>query len=598
MGDRVGQRLGNYHLLRLLGRGTFAEVYLGEHALLKSYAALKVLHRFLADQDQEDFIAEGYTLVRLKHEHIVRLLDFDIIDDVPFLVMEYAPGGTLRRRYPRQSCLPVEVVVSYVRQMAEALDYAHGLSVVHRDVKPENMLLGEHGEILLGDFGIATMVHATQARRVEYQQAGTLPYMAPEQLQKSPLPASDQYALGIVAYEWLCGERPFLGNEWTLIHQHLSVTPPPLREKNIYISPAVEAVVMRALAKRPDERFSNVREFAAALARAASSHFFVPPQKRPVGPEKGQVWSPPAYVVHPQEDIAATLTRSTVATRLLRSPLPGDRITSAIAPDRPGYFSSEEVSSPVTTSSREKRRLAPWGMRVLFILFSLVIAIAGAFFAIGLDHAHFHMMPEEHESSHHDNRYSRQERREQTYREVTAQSPVLDVSFMDESAENWTSNRGCVFKEDGYHVREYTRTLTQECLTHRSYQGDFAFQVEMAILDGNGGGLIIHSIDARYSYHFAIDRDGSYSLTIGSMPASGDDVASTESSAIGTGVQQKNILTVISRRERLSFYINGTYVDQIRDYRPLSGDIGMFATRYQDGPAVELLCRNAKMWEF
>src|SRR5690349_5398278 len=142
MADRVGQHLGNYRLLRLLGRGGQAEVYLGEHRYLKSYAALKVLHASLDNQHAEQFLAEAQTLARLVHPSIVRVLDFLIEQGTPVLVMDYAREGTMRQRYPVGSCLPLATVVSAVRQVASALHYAHSNHVIHRDVKPENLLLG------------------------------------------------------------------------------------------------------------------------------------------------------------------------------------------------------------------------------------------------------------------------------------------------------------------------------------------------------------------------------------------------------------------------------------------------------------------------
>ena len=123
--DRVGQQLGNYRLLRLLGRGGFAEVYLGEHVYLKSYAALKVLHTVLRDEEQAGFLKEAQTLVRLTHPHIVRLFDFAIEHGTPFLVMEYAPNETLRQRHPAGSRLPLDAIIPYVQQVASALHYAH-----------------------------------------------------------------------------------------------------------------------------------------------------------------------------------------------------------------------------------------------------------------------------------------------------------------------------------------------------------------------------------------------------------------------------------------------------------------------------------------
>src|SRR5438067_13048182 len=142
MTDRTGQQLGNYRLLRLLGHGGFVTVYLGEHIHLNTLAAIKVLDTRLSSDGIDQFREEARTIARLEHPNIVRVLDFGVEETTPFLVMGYAPNGTLRQRHPKGLPLPLPTIVSYVKQIADALQYAHELKLVHRDVKPENMLLG------------------------------------------------------------------------------------------------------------------------------------------------------------------------------------------------------------------------------------------------------------------------------------------------------------------------------------------------------------------------------------------------------------------------------------------------------------------------
>ena len=273
MSDRVGQQFGNYRLLRLLGHGGFADVYLGEHVYLQSQAALKLLHSRLSEEEAACFVTEARTLARLSHPQIVRVLDFAVQEGLPFLVLEYAPGGSLRQRHPAGSRLPLARITSYVNQVAEALQYAHEQHLMHRDVKPENLLLGARGEVLLADFGLATLAPQSSSRStqaMEPPRQGTTAYLAPEQLQGKPRPASDQYALGVVVYEWLCGRRPFDGSLLKIALQQLSTPPASLREQVPELPPAVEEVVLRALAKDPRQRFACVQDFATALQQAAS----------------------------------------------------------------------------------------------------------------------------------------------------------------------------------------------------------------------------------------------------------------------------------------------------------------------------------------
>ncbi len=270
MADRTGQQLGKYRLIHLIGQGGFAEVYLGEHVHLGTQAAIKVLTTRLATEDIEKFRNEARTIARLIHPHIVRVLDFDVEDGTAFLVMDFAPNGTLRQRHPPGVPLPPQVIVPYVQQVAEALHYAHEQKLVHRDIKPENMLLGANQNVLLSDFGIA-LIAQTSRSDVPRDIAGTVAYMAPEQVQGHPRPASDQYALGIVIYEWLTGARPFQGSYQEIAVQHAVATPLSMRVRVPTISPALEEVVMIALAKDPQQRFGNVLAFATALREASLS---------------------------------------------------------------------------------------------------------------------------------------------------------------------------------------------------------------------------------------------------------------------------------------------------------------------------------------
>ena len=268
MADRSGQQLGNYTLIRQLGEGGFAEVYLGEHIHLGTNAAIKVLHTQISGDSTDEFRTEARTIARLIHPNIVRVLEFGIENKTPFLVMDFASNGTLRQKHTKGVILPMDTIVSYIKQIASALQYAHDERLIHRDVKPENMLVGRRDEILLSDFGIALVAQSSRYQSTQ-DMVGTMAYMAPEQIQGKPKPASDQYALAIVVYEWLCGARPFHGAFTEIVAQHLAVPPPPLHEKVPGIAPDIELVIMTALAKDPKARFGSVQAFANALEQAS-----------------------------------------------------------------------------------------------------------------------------------------------------------------------------------------------------------------------------------------------------------------------------------------------------------------------------------------
>ncbi len=218
-------------------------------------------------ENQKSFRREARTIAQLAHPHIIGVHDFGIEDQTPYLVMEYTPNGTLRSRHPKGTCLPFEQIVAYVKQIASALDYAHEQHVIHRDIKLENILLNTKHDVVLSDFGLA-VVQRTQDSLSTQSPAGTPLYMAPEQIQRKPCAASDQYALGVMVYEWLCGETPFRGSLFEVFSQHLHEPPPSLRERLPHLPPAVEDVVFGALAKEPRQRFGCVADFATVLEEA------------------------------------------------------------------------------------------------------------------------------------------------------------------------------------------------------------------------------------------------------------------------------------------------------------------------------------------
>jgi serine/threonine protein kinase len=266
--------------MQLLGQGGFADVYLGEHIYLKTQAAIKLLRVQLSDENIDDFMNEARMIAQLEHPNIVRVFECGITDDcTPFLVMTYAPNGSLRQRHPKGSCLLPTQIIPYVQQVAEALHYAHQHKLIHRDVKPENMLIGLNHQLLLSDFGLALLAQSSSMEQSTREMAGTVPYMPPEQLQGRPRFASDQYALAIAVYEWLCGERPFSGTFMEVVSQQVLSAPLSLCERVPGLAPDIERVIFRALAKDPTERFENILAFANAFTEVcgpAQSNATVP----------------------------------------------------------------------------------------------------------------------------------------------------------------------------------------------------------------------------------------------------------------------------------------------------------------------------------
>lgn len=286
MADLSGRELGGCRLIRSIGAGGMGEVYLAEQTRLGNRpVAVKVIRldnsaltpEALHDVERR-FKDEATLLAKFSHPNILAVYDAGVEDDELYLVMEYVPGGSLAdaiRPGPTQKLalpLPTDLAINLVGQVAAALQYTHDRGVVHRDVKPGNILLREldNGawQALLADFGVA---RAMQSQTQRTQVTGTFAYMAPEQFSGTFSPASDQYALAVVAFLLLAGRPPFEGDLATVSQAHLNQPPPSIRTFNPAVSPAVDAVVLRALAKQPAERFPSVARFAQALREAAQA---------------------------------------------------------------------------------------------------------------------------------------------------------------------------------------------------------------------------------------------------------------------------------------------------------------------------------------
>ncbi len=284
MEDRVGQQIGTYRLIRLLGQSDWASVYLGEHQSLHTQVAIKVFTLQLTGDDAGRFGTEMGMLAHLAHPSLLRVLEGGLEGDRPFLVMDYAPGGNVRTRHPRGTILPAPVMFSYLKPIVATLLYLQERHLIHGNIKPENMLLGYNDALVLSEMNLPVLAQKRRAL-LPQQEASSAAYVAPEQLLGYPQPASDQYALGIVVYEWLSGDVPFHGSFQELSRQQLSVAPPPLRGKSPMVSSYVESLVFKALAKDPAQRFASVQAFAEELEQACQATQSVGEHPLPSSPE-------------------------------------------------------------------------------------------------------------------------------------------------------------------------------------------------------------------------------------------------------------------------------------------------------------------------
>jgi eukaryotic-like serine/threonine-protein kinase len=274
MSELIGRKLGKYTLEAQLGEGGMAAVYQSHHPQFHRPVAIKILPPTIGQDPsfRVRFEREGRTIAGLNHPSIIRVYDIDEIDGLFYMVMDLLPGGTLEARL-REGGLDRQWSVDVIVKMAEALDYAHAQGVIHRDIKPSNILLDADSRPVLADFGIARMAQVEGDPNLTATGVvmGTPAYMAPEQLSGGQLDArSDIYSLGVVLYQLLAGRAPFTGDTMAVVTAHLTKQPQALRELVSDLPPALDAVVLQALAKQPEHRFKSAGVFAQALRSAAA----------------------------------------------------------------------------------------------------------------------------------------------------------------------------------------------------------------------------------------------------------------------------------------------------------------------------------------
>ena len=257
----------------LLGSGGMAEVYLAHDEVLRRDVALKVLKNQYAENEEfvERFRREARSAA-LNHPNIVSVYDRGPTEDgTYYIVMEYVPGGILKDRIRRGGILDPDTAAEWSSQVAQALGFAHDRGVIHRDIKPQNILLSETGDVKVIDFGIARAATATTTSRSNLI-LGTAGYMSPEQAKGEPVgPQSDLYSLGVVLYEMLTGELPYSAeNQIALAMKHVNEPPRSPREVNPKVPEALDALTMKLLAKNPEERYASAAELVDDLERLRS----------------------------------------------------------------------------------------------------------------------------------------------------------------------------------------------------------------------------------------------------------------------------------------------------------------------------------------
>ena len=381
----VGEQVGSYRIVEQLGQGGMSTVYKAYHAALDRYVALKVLHPvFKGDRNfLVRFQREARIVARLEHPNIVPVYDFSEHEGTPYLVMRFVEGHTLKAVLIDAGGLPLGQVVAILRPVCEALEYAHGQGVLHRDVKPSNVLLSQGGKIYVTDFGLAKMVHSGDSTISHDRMIGTPHYISPEQAKGESLDyRTDLYSLGVILFEMVTGRVPYTADTpFAVVHDHI-FSPLPLPSLlNPDVPPAVEQVVLKALAKAPGDRYQGAGDLLRALVRVTDElRVEVPPPVESGVRPVPAVPAPTAVSVSPAAEDAGI---SPVLTPL---PAAADSDAVAAVPEPAadsGAVTPIPAAEQATGAAPVKRQgVSPWVFGIGGLVLGAILVVLAFFLLI------------------------------------------------------------------------------------------------------------------------------------------------------------------------------------------------------------------------
>ncbi len=631
-----GSQIGRFRLLRLLGRGGMGEVYLAEDDQLRRQVAIKVIQAEYPDPDAARlFQREARAIAMLNHPHILPLFDFGEATiygtTLTYMVMPFYKEGTLAvwMQQHRNAALPSPQDVGFiVQQAAGALQYAHNHQIVHQDVKPSNFLIRSsedasgRPDLLLADFGVAKSTSTTAS--VSQSVRGTPAYMTPEQWEGTPVPATDQYAPAILAYDLLTGHPPFQGGLGQVMYQHLQATPQSPGTLNPRIPTDVDTVILHALAKKPEERFGSISAFARAFQQALPVDSSSPTRANTLH-EPGRSDIHAALVISEAEALTGThLILTLLGGRQVPVSVPAgtqdgqmirlegqikpasDRdspgaliLTITIAPPEEQAFLSNanndatvissssvtdakgtgEIALPshatVSTGTSNRRRGLSRGTAILLVGLALLVAVGGS---VG----YFYFTR------------SNQQNPYPPYGTLAFDDPLSDNSHGYNWHDSGDSLGRCAFTGAAYHVNALQQGSNHYCIASPSFR-DFAYQVQMTIVKGYAGGIVFRVDYTKGDFYlFGIGQDGGYQL--GFFNNGAFHILRTRGSGTATnaGLNQSILLAVVANGSTINLYVNNKNIDSVNDSSYTLGQIGVFESNRND--PTEVVFSNAKVW--
>ncbi len=557
------QYSSRYRLLSLLGRGSLGEVYLAEDTHSGRHVAVKMIridsiphfHPHAAQKALLLFQRETQVLARINHPHILPLFDYGqvIVNGNAYIsfVMPLCPEGSLaawlRQRGKPPTLSPQEM--SYIlSQAARILQPAHDQHIPHLNIKPENFLMrGRDDSSLpdfsLADFGIATFV--ARASAVNQKARGSPISMAPEQWEGYPVAATDQYALAVMVYQLLAGRPPYLGNSEQIIYQHFHVQPQPPSYFNQHIPSDIDAIILRALAKQPEERFDSIFTFAHTFYEALynpgpSAH------STPQSPKQFTTIVPaPKHesTHHPSRARVVGIGLFILALLILVSGIGSSIFQSQVSTaTQTALIRDETATAQAVTATTRKANPNPYPPYTGNLIFS---------------------------------------------------DPMTSDRF------NWTTGSTddgvCTFIGGVYQVLGKKKGSTNPCLGSGilfSNYSNFIFEVQMTMISGTGGGIRFH-ISSIGSDNFIVYRDGHCELM--TDESSGDYrstlLRTTTRSTIKKGLKQINTIAVVVRGKQIDLYVNHVHIGGTHDSFSSQGSFGLVADQES-----QVAYSNARLW--
>jgi hypothetical protein len=548
-GEQQQHRLGNYKLIRLLGTGQYTIVYLGEHIHLKSQAAVKMFQAHMVEDERISRLAGLRRAAALRHPHIARVLEFGDDGGRQFLVSEYAMHGPLRLGAGEQ--LPLSTVVAYVDAIAAALQYAHKRGLVHGAIKPENILLGQGERVLLTDFRAWPYPAAgnDSDELVTLQHGEAAIYLAPEQWHGRSSPASDQYALAIVIYEWLRGTPPFQGSLTDLHESHCHAVPPVLPEVAVQAFREVERVLQKALAKDEQQRFTDIHTFAQAFAQAAGKDIAS-------GKDATLRLSSQPGTLEPLKPMLTTLPATEKKTL------------------------TERHGTQIPARRLRKRMLTV----VLSCILTALLLVGSGLLIFQREVAR----PPQAEMALAREATMSAMSTQELYTFVTGSQPLISDKLDRSQGSHWSGeqeNQGkgsCAFQSEGgtiaYHIIVQVHAPAVACLARSSNFSNFAFQVTMLDILQNyadNGGIAFCGNQAGNTFNFFSVSDSGYSLVHYQAGRESLLKGGLLPISVNTDIDGQQ-LTMIAYNGHYFFYMDGYFIVKQDMARACAGAIGFF----------------------